>query len=70
MASFLGLLWYWAKKCTILEGGAKTATNFQLVGYVFFLIAMWYLCGEFGRQHWEAFAYGRGCDNRTGQYDL
>jgi len=56
LASFLGILWYWAKKCTILEGAAKTAANFQLVGYVFFLIAMWYLCGEFGGQHWEAFA--------------
>lgn len=56
LASFLGILWYWAKKCTKLEGEAKTAAIYQLAGYVFFLMAMWYLCGEFGGQHWEAFA--------------
>jgi hypothetical protein len=27
------------------EGAAKTAADFQLVGYVFLLIAMWFLCG-------------------------
>lgn len=56
LASFLGILWYWAKQRTTLEGDAKTGADFQLVGYVFFLTAMWYLCGEFGGQHWEAFS--------------
>ena len=40
----------------MLEGDTKTGADFQLVGYVFFLIAMWFLCGEFGGQHWEAFS--------------
>ena len=35
--------------------GAKAAADLQLTGYVFFLIAMWYLCGELGGQHWGAF---------------
>lgn len=56
LASFLGILWYWAKKRPMIEGDAKAGADFQLVGYVFFLIAMWFLCGEFGGQHWEAFS--------------
>lgn len=58
LASFLGILWYWAKKRSTLEGDAKTGADFQLAGYVFFLIAMWYLCGELGGQFWEAFSTG------------
>ena len=42
---FLAMLWLWARKYATLEGAAKTAANFQLVGYVFLLIAMWFLCG-------------------------
>ena len=56
LASFFGILWYQTKQRTMLEGDAKTAVDLQLAGYVFFLIAMWYLCGEFGGQHWEAFS--------------
>jgi len=45
LAFFLAMLWLWARKHATLEGAAKTAANFQLVGYVFLLIAMWFLCG-------------------------
>ena len=45
LAFFLAILWLWAKKHATLEGAAKTAADFQLVGYVFLLIAMWFLCG-------------------------
>ena len=44
---FLATLWFWAKKRTTLEDSAKTATDYQLVSYVFFLLATWYLCGTF-----------------------
>ena len=54
LASFSGILWYWAKRHTILEGDAQAGADLQLVDYVFFLIAMWYLCGELGGQFWEA----------------
>ena len=56
LASFFGILWYQTKQRTMLDGDAKVAADLQLTGYVFFLIAMWYLCGEFGGQHWEAFS--------------
>jgi len=45
LAFFLAILWLWARKHATLEGAAKTAADFQLVGYVFLLIAMWFLCG-------------------------
>ena len=41
---FLAILWFWGKKRTTLE---KTVADFQLVSYVFFLLATWYLCGTF-----------------------
>ena len=44
---FLAILWLWAKTRTPLEGPAKTAAIFQLVGYEFFLLAAWYLCSYF-----------------------
>jgi len=48
LALFLITLWFWAKKRPLLEGSAKTAADFQLVSYVFFLVAAWYLCGLLG----------------------
>ena len=45
---FLLTIWFWARRRTLLEGTAGTAADFQLAGYVFFLVAAWYLCGLFG----------------------
>ena len=53
---FLAILWFWAKKWATLEGPVRTASDFQLVGYVFFLIAMWYLCGALARPYQAALA--------------
>ncbi len=55
LASFLTILWFWAKKRTILEGSAKTAADFQLISYVFFLTTRWYLCGKLGGLFFKAF---------------
>ena len=54
LAFFLAILWFWAKKHAMLEGPAKTAADFQLVSYVFFLIAMWFLCGALSAPFQEA----------------
>lgn len=51
---FLAILWFWAKKRTILEGQAKTAADFQLVSYVFFLITGWFLCKAHGTPYMKA----------------
>ncbi|MFC1893634.1 hypothetical protein ACFLYR_06365 [Chloroflexota bacterium] len=48
MALFLMTLWFWTKRRPLLEGSARTVADFQLVGFVFFLVGMWYLCGLLG----------------------
>ena len=48
LAFFLLTLWLWAKRRTQLDGAAATAEDFRLVGYLFFLAGMWYLCGVLG----------------------
>ncbi len=48
MALFLITLWFWTKRRLLLDGSARTAADFQLVGYVFFLVGMWFLCGLLG----------------------
>lgn len=54
LALFLLTVWMWAKKRDTLEDKAKGIADLQLVGYVFFIIAMWFLCGAFGRQFFPA----------------
>ncbi|MFC1721861.1 hypothetical protein ACFL0Z_03030 [Patescibacteria group bacterium] len=51
---FIGILWFWAKKHVSLEGIAKTAAELQLTGYVFMMIAMWYLCGALALPYQKA----------------
>jgi hypothetical protein len=48
LAFFLLTLWFWAKRRAQLEGSAATSADFRLVGYLFFLAGMWYLCGVLG----------------------
>ncbi|MFC2029194.1 hypothetical protein ACFLWA_00520 [Chloroflexota bacterium] len=54
LAFFLAILWFWAKRRATLAGPAKTAADLQLTGYVFLLIAMWYLCGDLSRPYQKA----------------
>ena len=46
LLSFIGILWLWAKERISLKGSSTTAADFKLVGYVFMLIAAWFLCGK------------------------
>ncbi len=56
LASYLGILWFWSKNYSKLDGLAKTAAKYQLVSYTFFITAMWYLCGELGGRFFMVFA--------------
>ena len=42
---FIGILWLWAKERLALKGASATAADLKLVGYVFMLIAAWFICG-------------------------
>jgi hypothetical protein len=44
---FLALVWFWARRRKTLEDSAKASADLQLVGYVFFILATWFLCGNF-----------------------
>jgi len=40
---FMGILWLWAKERMALKGASTTSADFKLVGYVFMLIAAWFI---------------------------
>ena len=46
---FLLTVWMWKKKRVALEKDLRVAADLQLIGYVFLIIAMWFLCGSLGR---------------------
>jgi hypothetical protein len=50
------VVWQWIKKYGTLEKLQKKAATFQLVGYLFFFAASWFLCGEFAPLRLKAFA--------------
>ena len=43
LLSFIGILWLWAKERMAVKGSSTTAADFKLVGYVFMLIAAWFI---------------------------
>jgi hypothetical protein len=45
---FIATLWYWAKKRKALEGPAKTAADYQIISYMFFLVAAATACAILG----------------------
>ena len=53
---FFSIVWLWMKKVAVLDSREKTAGGFKLVGYLFWMNATWFLCGETGKLHLQAFA--------------
>ena len=43
LLSFIGILWLWAKERVALKDSSATAADFKLVGYVFMLMAAWFI---------------------------
>lgn len=42
---FTGILWLWAKERMALKDEPTIAADLKMVGYVFMLIAAWFICG-------------------------
>ena len=42
---FIGILWSWAKERMALKEASTAAADLKLIGYVFMLIAAWFICG-------------------------
>jgi hypothetical protein len=53
---FFSIVWLWMKKVAVLDSREKTAAGFKLIGYLFWMNATWFLCGETGKLHLQAFA--------------
>jgi hypothetical protein len=45
---FLGSTWQWAKTRPTLTAAVKTGSDLRMVGFIFFVLAAWDLCGIFG----------------------
>ena len=45
---FLFIIRYWMKKRPRLERSSRTAGDLRIIGYYFFVVATWNLCGIFG----------------------
>ncbi len=56
LLSFFWILWLWAKERMILHEKRRTAHDLKLVGYVFLLFGMWYICGALSQPHLKALA--------------
>ena len=48
MFFFLGIAWNWVKVRSQLSAAAQKIVDLQMIGYVFFIIAAWNLCGLLG----------------------
>lgn len=42
---FFGILWFWAKERMALKDVSATVADLKLIGYVFLVIASWFICG-------------------------
>lgn len=45
---FIGSAWHWTRIRPSLSGSDKTGSDLRMVGFVFFVVAAWDLCGLFG----------------------
>jgi hypothetical protein len=55
LVSFFAIVWVWMKKYAGLDIQEKIAGSYKLVGYIFWVNASWFLCGETAKLHLKAF---------------
>jgi hypothetical protein len=55
LASFFAVVWVWMRKYAGLDMQEKIAGSFKLIGYLFWINASWFLCGETGPMRLKAF---------------
>jgi len=55
LVSFFAIVWIWMKKYAALDIQEKIAGSFKLIGYIFWINASWFMCGETARMHLKAF---------------
>ena len=55
LCSFFTLVWIWLKKYAGKEPHLRAAASLKLIGYLFWITASWYLCGDTAKLHLKAF---------------
>jgi hypothetical protein len=55
LLSFFALVWLWMKKYAGKERPERLAGSLKLIGYLFWITATWYLCGDTAKLHLKAF---------------
>jgi len=55
LLSFFAIVWIWMKKYAALDIQEKVAGSYKLIGYIFWINASWFLCGETAKMHLKAF---------------
>ena len=55
LLSFFAIVWIWMKKYAALDIQEKIAGSYKLIGYIFWINASWFLCGETAKMHLKAF---------------
>jgi hypothetical protein len=55
LVSFFAIVWVWMKRYARLDIQEKIAGSFKLIGYLFWINASWFLCGETAKMHLKAF---------------
>lgn len=52
---FFSLVWLWMKKYAGQDQRQREAGSLKLIGYLFWITASWYLCGDTAKLHLKAF---------------
>lgn len=55
LVSFFAIVWIWMKKYSRLDIQEKIAGSIKLLGYIFWINASWFLCGDAAKMHLKAF---------------
>ena len=55
LISFFSIVWIWMKKYSTLDIQEKIAGSYKLLGYIFWINASWFICGETAKMHLKAF---------------
>lgn len=55
LITFCAIVWIWMKNYRSISMQGKLGSVFQLIGYLFFITASWFLCGEFAPLRLKAF---------------
>ena len=55
LVSFFAIVWMWMKQNAGRGIQEKTAASVKLIGYIFWINASWFLCGETAKMHLKVF---------------